>query len=127
MSSHAISLQNILKSDWLWTWSGQSFGYRRGASLFTYDGAEVGRFVDAEIYGVDGKYLGELKRTEDGDRLITSSYKGSRVQPPFLPNCEQARPHAPERLALPLYCGHEDFPLPEVLSRRVLEQKTISK
>jgi hypothetical protein len=65
-----------LTPKWLWTWNGVCFGYRRGDSLFTHDGIEVGRFSGAEVYGADGSYLGEVRSTEeDGDRLITSSYK----------------------------------------------------
>src|SRR5258708_40022547 len=77
----------------LWTWGGVCFGYRRDASLFTYDGVEVGRFVGAEVFGADGSYLGEVRRTEEGggDRLITSSYKKSRRADPFAPTTE--RPH----------------------------------
>jgi hypothetical protein len=77
MSTQAArSVRAILASFtpiWLWTWNGVCFGYRRGDSLFTYDGIEVGRFSGAEVYGADGSYLGELKSTEeDGDRLITN-------------------------------------------------------
>ena len=69
----------------MWTWSGESFGYREGDDLWTHDGRHVGRFQDKEIYRPDGRYLGELM---DGNRLITAKFRrGTRrmrsaVQPP---------------------------------------------
>ena len=107
----------------LWTWGGVCFGYRRDASLFTYDGVEVGRFVGAEIYGADGSYLGEVRRTEDGDsdRLITSSYKKSRTAAAFAPITDRSHAKDASRAAEPLYCGYEEFPSPEILKTTVLE------
>ena len=55
--------------DWMWTWGGESFGYRDGDDLWTHDGKHVGRFFGAEVYARDGTYLGELKNT---NRLISS-------------------------------------------------------
>jgi hypothetical protein len=49
-----------LTPNWLWTWDGVCFGYRRGNSLFTYDGIEVGRFSGVEVYGADSS----IKTTE---------------------------------------------------------------
>ena len=46
--------------DWLWNWGGECFGYREGDSLFTYFGHEVGRFDGEEIFGSNGRYLGEV-------------------------------------------------------------------
>src|SRR5258708_19576409 len=81
---------------WLWTWNGGCFGYRRGDSLFTYDGVEVGRFSGKEIYGPDGRYLGEVMSTEGGDdRLIASNYKKSRVAASFVPALYHAQTRAP--------------------------------
>jgi len=107
----------------LWTWSGVCFGYRRDASLFTYDGVEVGRFVGAEVYGVDGSYLGEVRRTENGggDRLITSNYKKSRTAPAFPPIMERPHLRDASRAAEPLYCGYEEFPSPEILKAAVFD------
>jgi hypothetical protein len=100
-----------LTPNWLWTWNGVCFGYRRGDSLFTYDGIEVGRFSGAEAYGSDGSYLGEIRSTEeDGDRLITSSYKKSRMAASFVPEIERAQKRPVDRKAVQLYCGYEDFP-----------------
>lgn len=54
--------------EWFWTWGGECFGYRNGDSLFTYFGREAGRFDGEEIYGRDGRYLGEIR---NNNRLIT--------------------------------------------------------
>lgn len=45
--------------DWLWTWGGKCFGYRSGDDLRTYDGCHVGRFHGDDVFGPDGRYLGE--------------------------------------------------------------------
>ena len=71
--------------DWLWTWGGACFGYRRDASLFTSDGLEIGRFFGTEVYGADGAYIGELNAAADGPRLITNLYKKSRTGVTFAP------------------------------------------
>jgi hypothetical protein len=96
-----------------------------GDSLFTYDGAEVGRFSGPEVYGVDGRYLGEIGKAVDGDRLITNLYKKSRAVIEFVPTfgCGYGRPadHAPQ----PLYIGHEEFPSPEITKTRLLPSNQI--
>ena len=98
---------------WLWTWSGRCFGYRRGNALYRYDGIQVGRFVEQEIYGIDGAYLGEVRAAEDGERLITSIYKRCRTASPCVPGIDRALPRPEDRRAYPVYCGHEDFPEPD--------------
>jgi hypothetical protein len=102
---------------WLWTWGGVSFGYRRGDSLFTYDGVEVGRFSGTEIFGADGLYVGELRNAEDGERLITHSYKKSRSAAGFYPMRDQAYSKPADRSEEPLYAGHEDFPTPKMMKK----------
>ena len=47
-------------SEWYWTWSGECFGYREGDRLFAYHGLQVGQFDGDEVYGADGRYLGEV-------------------------------------------------------------------
>jgi hypothetical protein len=98
---------------WLWTWSGEPFGYREANELWTHDGRHVGRFHADEIYRPDGRYLGELL---GGDRLITARFRrgahrsGFAVQPP--------RTGSPRRARLPGYrmpTGYEDFPSAEKL------------
>src|SRR5216684_1608204 len=96
----ALRAEAITKPDWLWTWNGICFGYRLGDSLFTHDGVEVGRFTGPEIYGVDGRYLGEIGKANDGDRLVTNLYKKARTVPAFAPTFDrsyhQPASHAPE-------------------------------
>jgi hypothetical protein len=115
--------------NWLWTWNGDCFGYRRDHSLFTYDGVEVGRFSGKEIYGPDGRYLGEVVSTEEGDdRLITSNYKKARsIATAFVPTIERAQPRAANCFGAPLYCGYEDFPSPKVLKDLVLERNAYQR
>jgi hypothetical protein len=76
------------------------------------------------VYGVDGGYLGEIRSTEEGDdRLITCSYKKSRKAGGFGPTFERAKKRAVNRNWQPLYCGHEDFPSPEILSGTIATQE----
>jgi hypothetical protein len=104
--------------EWLWTWSGACFGYRREMSLFSHDGLEVGRFFGTEVYGADGQYIGELSAAGDGPRLITNVYKRSRTYAPFVPATDRLRRRLKDRVAEPLYTGHEDFPSPDIAKRR---------
>ena len=99
--------------EWLWTWSGSSFGYRETVELWTYDGRHVGRFHGHEVYGADGLYLGEVM---NGDRLIVNSTKQTRRSGRFdrLPE----RPEHPlvvgfNRVAMPR--GFRDFSRPDRL------------
>jgi hypothetical protein len=103
--------------DWLWTWGGACFGYRRENSLFTYDGLEVCRFSGTEVYGADGRYIGELSTSEDGPRLITNVYKKSRTCAPFTPDSDRPQKRQEARGCDSLYVGHEDFPSPEIAKR----------
>jgi hypothetical protein len=58
--------------NWFWTWRGVSFGYRKGDQFFTYCGVQAGKFYDDDVYGADGKYLGEIK---SGNCLITNEVR----------------------------------------------------
>ena len=119
------SLRATLARDLMWTWSGVHFGYRRGDSLFTYDGIEVGRFSGAEVYGAEGSYLGEVRSTEeDGDRLITSSYKKLRTAAAFIPIIERAQKRPVDRNQEVLYCGYEHFPTPETLRGTISQRRS---
>ena len=61
------------KTQWLWTWGGECFGYHEGDELWTYNGRHVGRFDrHEEVYARDGRYLGEVM---SNDRLITKTSK----------------------------------------------------
>jgi hypothetical protein len=99
---------------WLWTWSGACFGYRREASLFTHDGQEVGRFFGAEVYGANGRYIGEINAAEDGSRLITNLYKKTQTRAAFVPEADRPQRRPEPRAPEPLFVGHEDFPAPEI-------------
>jgi hypothetical protein len=116
----ALSIEAIAESgrDWLWTWSGECFGYRKEVSLFTADGLEVGRFVGTEVYGADGQYIGEITLAGDGPRLITNVYKKSRSHAPFTPDSDRPQRRLQARAPEVLFIGHEDFPSPEIAKRR---------
>jgi hypothetical protein len=126
MTSQAVKTlredPQVLGPDWLWTWNGVCFGYRLGDSLFTHDGVEVGRFSGHEVYGVAGRYLGEISKADDGRRLITNLYKKARTVTEFVPTfgCGYGRPadHGPQ----PLYVGHEEFPSPEMTKTSVFHK-----
>jgi len=107
------------KPDWLWTWSGICFGYRLEDSLFTHQGVEVGRFSGPEVYGVDGRYLGEVGNATDGYRLITNLYKKGRTVSKFAPTFDQSYRRPANYSPQPMYSGHEDFPSPEIAETMV--------
>ncbi len=62
----------------LWSWSGKYIGYRRDNQLFSKNHLHVGRFVDNEVYSIDGNYLGELqfgrlvRFDEHKDKVVSS-------------------------------------------------------
>jgi hypothetical protein len=91
-------------AEWLWTWSGRSFGYREGDSLFAREGSEVGRFRDDEIFGPDGRYTGELRR----GRLITNRRKRKR-RGSFTPRHRAGRAGRANRAGYAMISGFEDF------------------
>lgn len=93
-----------------WTWGGEHFGYRRGDSLVTHDGREVGRFHGDDIYGVDGRYLGEVR---NGKRLITNLSKKSRMKSGFRPRIAGAHSRFVSYVGFVMYAGFEDFPAPD--------------
>jgi hypothetical protein len=96
-------------NQWLWTWRGTFFGYRRRDSLFTYDGREVGRFDGKEVYGPNVHYLGELRN----DRLIVKESQKAQKRGTFIPAIRIAyeKQNSVNGRALP--AGYEDFPAPE--------------
>ena len=96
-------------NQWLWTWSGTFFGYRRRDSLFTYDGREVGRFDGKEVYGPDVHYLGELKN----DRLIVRESNKTQKRGTFIPAVRISYEKQPDLSPRPVPSGYEDFPSPE--------------
>lgn len=96
--------------DWFWTWSGESFGYREGDMLFTYKGKQAGLFHGAEIYGADGKYLGEVM---NDNRLITNCSKKNWIRGVFSPVQAGSYARYANYAGYAMYAGHEDFPSPE--------------
>ena len=96
--------------DWLWTWGGISFGYRRDDRLFTHNGLQVGKFHGDEIYGSDGRYLGEIR---NGNRLITHTGKKSRRKSGFGPVQGGNYMRKANYVGYVMYIGHEDFPSPD--------------
>ncbi len=98
-------------NQWLWTWSGAFFGYRRRDSLFTYDGREVGRFDGKEVYGPDVHYLGELKN----DRLIVRESNKTLKRGTFIPAVRISYDKQADLAARPVPSGYQDFPAPEEL------------
>jgi sporulation protein YlmC with PRC-barrel domain len=93
-----------------WTWGGTFFGFRREDSLFTHDGVEAGRFYEDEIYGADGKYLGEIRNT---NRLITDARKKERHKQGFSPRHTVGVVPYVDYVGYVMYVGFEDFPSPK--------------
>lgn len=96
--------------EWFWTWGGECFGYRNGDSLFTYFGREAGRFDGEEIYGRDGRYLGEIR---NNNRLITKVSRKNRVRGSFAPRTGGGYVRYVNYVGYVMYVGYEDFPGPE--------------
>ncbi|WP_427108380.1 4-fold beta flower protein [Lysinibacillus xylanilyticus] len=92
--------------DWLYTWSGKSFGYKDGDNLWTHDGKHVGKFYGNEIYGESGNYLGEIN---DG-KLITKKNKTSRRSSfnPYMSRVGYV--NRVNQVGRVMYSGYEDFP-----------------
>jgi hypothetical protein len=90
--------------DWMWTWGGECFGYRNGHSLFTYFRQEVGRFHNDEIYGSDGRYLGEIKSR---NRFITRRSKSSWVKSSFAPRTGGSYARYANYAGYAMYAGYE--------------------
>lgn len=97
-------------NEWFWTWGGECFGYRRDDRLFAYHGKQAGRFYDDEVYGSDGRYLGEIKSQ---NRLITNMGKKGRVRSIFTPVIAGSNARYANRAGNAMYAGYEDFPSPD--------------
>jgi hypothetical protein len=95
---------------WYWTWGGECFGYRNGQDLFTYRGRHAGRFHGDEVYGANGRYLGEVKNE---NRLITNQAKTGWTKSSFgrLQGGSYAR--YVNYVGYVMYLGYEDFPAPD--------------
>lgn len=98
--------------DWLWTWKGKSFGFRRNDELRTQNGRHVGKFYGNEIYGPDGRYLGEVI---DG-RLITHKSKKLRRKSSYTPKSNvMSRVGYVNYVGNVMLAGYEEFPSAEEL------------
>jgi hypothetical protein len=96
--------------DWFWTWGGECFGYRVDDKLFTYNGLQIGRFDEDEVYGSDGRYLGEVMSK---NRLITHRSKGSYRHSGFTPARSGSYARYASYVGYAMFAGYEDFPSPE--------------
>jgi hypothetical protein len=93
----------------MWTWGGEYFGYTSEDSLFAYTGVEVGRIRDGEVYGADGRYLGEVR---NNNRLITKLSKQRKRASSFSPRRHVAHVRYVNYVGYVMYLGYEDFPSP---------------
>lgn len=97
--------------EWLWTWKGQSFGYKRANELRLQDGSHVGTFVDNKVFGLDGKYIGEIRNK---NRLIvhkaSKGKSGSKVSRKIKLIGQVGRINLVGLVGL---VGYEDFPGPD--------------
>lgn len=126
-SGSATAAAAATGAEWLWNCAGVCVGYRRGNSLYTHDGLEVGRFSAKEVYGPDGCYLGELSHSDLGGRLITNIYKKSAKGTTFVPQTNRSYRSPEPRPARAVYSGHEDFPTPETVTKRYFSPKGIKR
>jgi len=93
---------------WLFKWGGKCFGYRNNGDLWTHDGRHVGRFHEDEIYGPDGRYLGEIKNET---RLITNKSKKNRRKSSFTSYGNRVGyVKCVDYVGSVMYVGYEDFP-----------------
>lgn len=95
---------------WYWTWGGECFGYRINHRLFAHHGIEAGRFDGDEVYGSDGRYLGEVK---SDNRLITHGGKKHWHGSAFSPSRHGSYVRYCNYVGYVMYAGYEDFPSPE--------------
>jgi hypothetical protein len=96
--------------DWFWDWGGECFGYRVDDKLFAYHGVQVGRFDDEEVYGADGRYLGEIM---SDNRLITHRGKKGYRHSGFGPVRSGSYARYANYAGYAMYAGYEDFPSPD--------------
>jgi len=96
--------------NWFWTWGGECFGYREHDALYAYHGLQVGQFHGEEIYGADGRYLGEVM---SDDRLITHKSKKNWRQSPFSPLRYGSYARYANYAGYAMYAGYENFPSPD--------------
>jgi hypothetical protein len=99
--------------EWIWTWSGKSFGYWDGEDLWTHLGKHVGRRLGDHIHAPNGRYIGEVMANQ---RLATNKAKAGEIGPIYMPRATRcSRPCPDDDAAHPRYPGLDDFPHPEEL------------
>lgn len=98
---------------WVWTWSGKYFGYINNSNLFTYSGKQVGKFYGTEVYGSDGRYLGELR---DKNRLIHKIRKKFIMKSGFTPMAGTCYAKYADYAGYAMPAGYEDFLSPEIIN-----------
>ena len=100
----------------LWTWGGTFLVIVTVTNFATHDGRHVGRFHGDEVYGSDGRYLGEI---ESDNRLITCLSKKSWWKGGFTPYASRVGfvPYV-GYVGYVMYVGYKDFPPPEELKGR---------
>ena len=82
-------------------------GRRKPVYLF---GREAGRFDGEEIYGSNGRYLGEVM---SDNRLTSSRSKKCRVRGSFAPRTGGSYARYANYVGYVMYAVYEDFPSPE--------------
>ncbi len=73
-------------------------------------GTEAGRFDGEEIYGSNGRYLGEVM---SDNRLITSRSKRGWVRGSFAPRTGGSYARYANYVGYVMYAGYEDFSAPD--------------
>lgn len=95
--------------DWFWTCAGQALAYREADALFSWEGKQIGRFRDDEIYDQQGNYLGEVART---GRLVTQLSKLRWRQSGFFPVTAPSLCPPPDLVSEKIAVGYRDFRIP---------------
>ena len=95
-------------SEFVWTWSGEPFGFIDGDALYTRDGLHVG-FVDEDglIFALDAPYLGE--RVDD-ERLATRLSRVGRTRGARSRRSSRSARSRSYRSARSTRSGYRDFP-----------------
>jgi len=96
--------------EWFGTWGGECFGCRKDDRLFAHHGLQVGRFYGDEVYGSEGRYLGEIRSEK---RLITNLSKKGRMRSGFGPVLGGSYARYANYAGYAMYAGYEDFPSPD--------------
>jgi hypothetical protein len=91
-------------------WGWECFGYRVDDKLFAYHRVQVGRFDEDEVYGSDGRYLGEIMSK---NRLITHRGNKNYRHSGFAPVRHGSYARYANYAGYAMYAGFEDFPSPD--------------